>query len=119
MKKLLFLASIVLGMSGIACQSANHAIVKITNPDNKPVAFTGYYKSDMVDSSGVDGTTPATYEVEVNPDGDHVYVGFVKATVTDSENELKVELYYKGDLKEAQTVTVPILGWAFLDAEIP
>lgn len=119
MKKLIFLLIAGLGLTGIACSSAKYAVVKITNPDNQPVAFTGYYKSDMMDSSKVNGTTPATYEVEVNPDGDHVYVGFTKSTITDTENELKVELYYRGDLKEAKTVTIPLIDWAFVDAEIP
>lgn len=119
MKKLLFLLIAGLGLTGIACSSAKYAVIKITNPDNQAVAFSGYYTSDMVDSSGVEGTTPATFEVEVNPDGDHVYVGFTKTTITDTENELKVELYYRGELKEAKTVSIPILEWAFVDAEIP
>ncbi len=119
MKKILLLAALATGIFGIACQSAKYAEVKLSNPDGNPVAFTGYYKSDMSDSSGVNGTTPASYDILVNPDGDHVYVGFAKSTVTDSENELKVELYYKGDLKEAKTVKVPLFEWAFLDAEIP
>ncbi|MBD3286653.1 hypothetical protein GF359_08655 [candidate division WOR-3 bacterium] len=119
MRKLFIFSIIILGILGITCEDANYARIEVTNPNGETVAFGGYFRSDLVDSTDVSGSTPATYDVEVDPSGDHVYAGFCKTTVNDTENELKVELYYAGNLKEAKTVKIPLVGWAFVDCEIP
>jgi len=120
MKKILILTFTVFGLLTLACENANYAKVKLSNPDGNPVAFGGSFLSDMVDSTVVSGTTPATYEIEVNPNGDHVWVSFLKSAYSDTENELKVELYYMGDLKEAQTTKIPLLlGAVVVECAIP
>jgi|GEM_PF-2291926 len=119
MKRLLIFTLIILGALTIGCENVNFAKIEVTNPDGNPVAFGGYFRSELVDSTEVSGTTPQTYEVEVDPEGDHVYAGFCKTTVTDNDNELKVELSYSGDLKEAKTVKTPLFEWALVDCDIP
>lgn len=119
MKKILILIALAAGMFGIACQSAKLAEVKLTNPDGKAVAFGGSIQSDMDEMKDLAGTTPATYEIEINPDADHVTASFTKTTINDTLERLRVELYYKGQLREAKEVNIPILEWAIVQCDIP
>ncbi|MBN2378917.1 hypothetical protein JXM67_03850 [candidate division WOR-3 bacterium] len=119
MKRLLVFGIIILGLFVVGCENENYARIELSNPDDLPQAYAGSFKSDLIDSTYVLGTTPSTHEVEVDPEGDHVWAVFWKTTYTDTENELKVELYYGSQLKAAQTVKIPIVGLAIVQCDIP
>lgn len=119
MRYLVFFTTL-LGLSLMGCgPEADYALVELSNPDDKAVAFGGSYESSLVDTSGLAQTTPHSFSIEVDPEGDHVTASFYKTTVNDTTNELRVELYYKGELKEAQVVKTPLFEWATVECDIP
>jgi hypothetical protein len=99
MKKLLLLAAVGLGLSGIACTSANNVQIKVFNPDqNLSISYLISASSDLDKIDKKSEYAPQNYELEVNPDGDNVSIWVEKTSLTDT-NELRVELYYKGKVE--------------------
>lgn len=119
MKKTLLIGLLIIAAFFAGCKNPDIAVVEVTNPDGANIAFSGFYSSNQVDSTNVTGTTPMKYEIDVDAEDDYVVAGFTKTTVTDSESELKVELSYMGDIKDVETATIPIVGWAIVSADIP
>jgi hypothetical protein len=110
---------VLLGLTVLACQNANVAVIKLTNPDGEEVPFIGFYASDLTDSVNVNGVTNETYKIDVDPEDDYVIAGFYKST-TEAVNELKIELSYMGEVKEVKTTKIPsILGIMIVTCEIP
>lgn len=98
-----------------AKRDPNFARVKISTPDSE-IDFTGYYMSTKTDSTHVDATTSASYQIEVNPEADSVFARFMKSDSTDTDSELDVKLYYMGKTKDEAEVTS---GWAEVECEVP
>ncbi len=119
MKKAVLIALTIIVLTFLSCQNKNIATLKVSNPDNKAVAFSGFYSSSLLDSSRINGITPATYKIDVNPEDDYIRAGFTKTTVTDGSSKLRVELIYLNKTKDVKTATVPLLGWAVVSCDIP
>ncbi|MBN2378597.1 hypothetical protein JXM67_02185 [candidate division WOR-3 bacterium] len=96
MKKLMPVALFVSGLIFLVNCLPPEAGIKITGPGNTPVAFSGYYESEVMQRQDVDGVTAASYKVKVNTKSDHIRAGFAKTDPTDSTSELTVKLYYRG-----------------------
>ena len=97
-------ASIAAGFAGVGCQKKSYATVKVYNPtENLTLEFTISYSSSLVDTSGIEDSTPETYEIEIDPEGD--YIEAVVQKTSDDTHELKVELSYKGEVKDMDSST--------------
>ena len=115
MKKL---ARIILGCTGLllasACILPPEAGIKITSDGNDPVAFSGYYSSEVTDTTHVDGVTAASYKVKVNTASDRIRAAFFKTDTTDAE--IRVQLFYRGKWAD---ITVNEPGdTAFIDYKV-
>jgi hypothetical protein len=98
------------------CGAESQAGIRISNPDDAEVPFSGYYATNITDSASVDGVTRASYKVQVLNEGDRVRAAFVKTDSTDSTSELNVKLYLAGKRDEA-SVTIPG-DTAFIEYEV-
>jgi len=65
------------------------------------------YSSSIVDTSDIQGFAPEEYLIEVDPKGDHVEAWVQKITL--DTNEIKVELYYKGEIEDIESTKIPLL----------
>jgi len=109
----LFVGLAMLVLTG--CGETDTTGLRITNPDDETVEFSGFFESDYTARTEVDGVTKASYKVEVFKDGDHIRAGFVKTDTSDSISLLNVKLFYAGKREE---VEVAIPGdTAFIDYE--
>jgi hypothetical protein len=108
MKRLYLLTAIAVAIATtVACQRSSYATVKVYNPDEGlALEFTISYSSSLADTSGIEGFTPGTYEIEVDPKGDHIEA-VVQKTSLDT-HELKVELSYKGAIEDADSSTAQL-----------
>ena len=98
------MAVIAVGFAGVGCQKSSYATVKVYNPaEGLALEFTISYSSSLVDTSGIEDSAPETYEIEVDPDGDHVEA-VVQKTSLDT-HKLKVELSYKGEIEDMDSST--------------
>lgn len=96
--------AVTLIAAGIGCQKTNYATVKVYNPtEDLALEFTISYSSSLVDTSGIEDFTPGTYEIEVDPEGDHIEA-VVQKTSPDT-HELKVELSYQGRIEDTDSST--------------
>lgn len=109
MKKLYLWAAITLaliaaGFAGVGCQKPSYATAKVYNPtEGLALEFTISYSSSLVDTSGIEDSTPETYEIEVDPKGD--YVEALVQKTSDDTHKLKVELSYQGEIKDMDSST--------------
>ncbi|MBN2378596.1 hypothetical protein JXM67_02180 [candidate division WOR-3 bacterium] len=109
---------VILGLTAFVltgCGETGNSGLRITNPDDETVEFTGYYESDYTARTEVDGVTRASYKVETYKDTDHIRAGFVKTDTTDSTSPLNIKLFHAGKRDEAE-VTIPG-DTAFIDYE--
>jgi len=119
MRKLLIAAIIILGVLCITCEDSEYyARIELYNPDGYTVSYSGSFESDLVEKTEVSGETPAPYEIEVNPEGDHVKATFWK-TGDDFTNELVIELIYRGVTRQSETVLTPYTDIVILECDIP
>ncbi|NLI98116.1 hypothetical protein GX441_05585 [bacterium] len=107
MKNIFLIALAVVSFGFMACSGPNFATIKIYNDNDLPVPFNLSYKSNVVDTSGIESYAPKEYQIDVYPKGDKVSATVWKTSL--DQNELKIELYYNGKLQDMEKTSSILL----------
>ena len=90
----------------LTCSKKFDVVLSLTNPQDIPVAFTGYYWDPVsADSVPLDGTTPREYDF-VMEKGDEIS-GIVHKDGPNTEDTLHFQIFVDGEERITQKVTIP------------
>lgn len=117
MKKATLAILLVVALCVVACQKSNDpttnrdpnvATLVVSNVKGDTVPFEVHYYAGGLDLGLLQGVTPTTYQIEVTPKTDTIRVGVNWHTYERIGRRgnwgLKLEVYYKGELKGTKIV---------------